>query len=72
MLKLTFFLCLPDCGGGNAISFYLLKDQESTQCNMNFPNWIFVKRSDDHGGGNVADVITEIDDDCHSSSDKRE
>ena len=69
MLKL--FLRPPDRGGGNAISFYLLKDQESTQCNMNFQNYIF-ERSDNHGGGNVADVITEIDDDCHSSSDKRE
>ena len=32
----------------------------------------FCERSDSHGGNNVADVITEIDDDCHSSSDKRE
>ena len=37
-----------------------------------FPKLDFCERSDNHGGGNVADVITEIDDDCHSSSDKRE
>ena len=36
------------------------------------PKLDFCERSDNYGGGNVADVITEIDDDCHSSSDKRE